>query len=91
MGRTGYPAKFRRRVVDLIGAGRTVREVAKDLGSEWAADGAIHELDRLEGWLNLQSKGALGFELPRGAAEARRALADLGQEHYRHATIEAER
>ena len=59
--------------------------------SEWAADGAIHELDRLEGWLNLQRKGALGFELPRGAVEARRALPDLGRERNRHATIEPER
>src|ERR1700730_12426866 len=31
MGRTGYPAEFRRRVVDLIAAGRKVREVARDL------------------------------------------------------------
>jgi transposase-like protein len=32
MGRSGYPAEFRRRVVDLIAAGRKVREVARDLG-----------------------------------------------------------
>src|ERR1700730_8663189 len=32
MGRTGYPAEFRRRVVDLIAAGRKVREVTRDLG-----------------------------------------------------------
>ena len=58
---------------------------------EWAADGAIHELDRLEGWLNLQRKAASGFELPRGAVETRWALAHLGREHHRQATIEAER
>jgi len=58
---------------------------------EWAADGAIHELDRLEGWLNLQRKGALGFELPRGAVEARWARVDVGQGHSRQAAIEAER
>lgn len=67
------------------------RRDAAQQTSEWAADGAIHELDRLEGWLNLQRKGALGFELPRRPVEARRALADLGRELYRHATIEAER
>ena len=66
------------------------RDAAQET-SEWAADGAIHELDRLEGWLNLHRKEALGFELPRGAVEARRPLAHLGREHYRHATIEAER
>ena len=32
MGRIGYPAEFRRRVVDLIAAGGKVREVARDLG-----------------------------------------------------------
>ena len=32
MGRTGYPAGFRRRVVDLIACGRKIREVARDLG-----------------------------------------------------------
>jgi len=31
MGRRGYPAEFRRRVLDLIDAGRGVREVALDL------------------------------------------------------------
>ena len=67
------------------------RQDAAQQTSEWAADGAIHELDRLEGWLNLQRQGALGFELPRGAVEARRAQAHLGRKHYRHATIEAER
>ena len=66
------------------------RDAAQET-SEWAADGAIHELDRLEGWLNLQRGGALGFELLRVAVETRRAVADVGREHYRHATIEAER
>jgi transposase len=32
MGRRGYPAEFRRRVLDLIHAGRKVAEVADDLG-----------------------------------------------------------
>src|SRR5438034_3301614 len=32
MGRTGYPAEFRRRVVDLIAGGSKVRQVARDLG-----------------------------------------------------------
>ncbi len=26
---------------------------------EWAADGASHELDRMEGWLNLRGEGEL--------------------------------
>jgi transposase-like protein len=32
MGRRGYPAEFRQRVLDLVGAGRRVRDVAGDLG-----------------------------------------------------------
>ena len=32
MGRRGYPAEFRRKVLDLVEAGRPVSEVAKALG-----------------------------------------------------------
>lgn len=32
MGRKGYPVEFRRRVLDLSEAGRSVAEVAQDLG-----------------------------------------------------------
>src|SRR5919106_1242850 len=32
MGRRGYPLEFRRRVLDLIEAGRRVADVARDLG-----------------------------------------------------------
>jgi len=32
MGRRGYPPEFRRRVLDLIEAGRKIAEVAEDLG-----------------------------------------------------------
>ena len=32
MSRRGYPPEFRRRVLDLIEAGRTIAEVADDLG-----------------------------------------------------------
>jgi transposase len=32
MGRRGYPAEFRRRVLDLVEAGRRVADVAVDLG-----------------------------------------------------------
>ena len=31
MGRRGYPPEFRRKVLDLIGAGRSVADVAHDL------------------------------------------------------------
>ncbi len=32
MGRRGYPAEFRRKVLDLVESGRPVAEVAKALG-----------------------------------------------------------
>jgi transposase-like protein len=32
MGRRGYPAEFRQRVLDLVAAGRRVRDVAVDVG-----------------------------------------------------------
>jgi transposase len=32
MGRRGHPAEFRQRVLDLVAAGRRVRDVAIDLG-----------------------------------------------------------
>ena len=32
MGRRGYPPEFRRRVLDLVEAGRKIAEVAADLG-----------------------------------------------------------
>jgi len=32
MGRRGYPGEFRQRVLDLIAAGRPVRDIAVDLG-----------------------------------------------------------
>ncbi len=32
MGRCGYPPEFRRRVIDLLGAGRKVVDLARDLG-----------------------------------------------------------
>ena len=32
MGRRGYPPEFRRKVLDLVEAGRSVADVARDLG-----------------------------------------------------------
>ncbi|MDT0326949.1 transposase [Nocardiopsis lambiniae] len=31
MGRRGYPAEFRRKVLDLVQAGRSVADMARDL------------------------------------------------------------
>lgn len=32
MGRRGYPPEFRRKVLDLVASGRSVTDVARDLG-----------------------------------------------------------
>jgi transposase len=63
MGRRGYPAEFRRRVLDLVAAGRRVAEVAQDLGIteqtiyNWRRQDRI---DRgLEGGLSTAERGEL--------------------------------
>ena len=43
----GYIAGRRRQV-------QTARGSAVHQNGEWAADGALHELDRMESWLNLR-------------------------------------
>jgi len=45
MGRSGYPAEFRRRVLDLLAAGRRVGDVAHDLG---ISDQAVYNWRRQE-------------------------------------------
>ena len=45
MGRRGYPAEFRQRVLDLVAAGRRVRDVAVDLGS---SDQTVYDWRRQE-------------------------------------------
>jgi len=62
-GRRGYPAEFRRRVVDLLAAGRKVADLARDLGvSEQAIYGWRRQerVDRgLEPGLSTQEQAEL--------------------------------
>jgi len=46
MARSGYPAEFRRRVLDLVAAGRRVGDVARDLG---ISDQTVYNWRRQEG------------------------------------------
>jgi len=76
MGRRGYPPEFRRRVLDLIDAGRKVRDVARDLGiSEqtvyvWRKQ---HRIDQgLEPGLSSSERAELTASLPRGQTSRRR-------------------
>ena len=45
MARSGYPAEFRRRDLDLLAAGRRVGDVARDLG---ISDQAVYNWRRQE-------------------------------------------
>jgi len=62
-GRRGYPAEFRRRVIDLLESGRKVADVARDLGvSEQAIYGwrRQEQIDRgLEPGLSTVEKAEL--------------------------------
>ena len=75
-GRRGYPAELRRRVVDLLEAGRKVADVARDLGvSEQAIYGwrRQEQIDRgLEPGLSTAEKAEL--------AAARRRIRELEAE-----------
>ena len=75
-GRRGYPAEFRRRAVDLLAAGRTVADVARDLGvSEQAIYGwrRQEKIDRgLEPGLSTEEKAEL--------AAAKRRIRELETE-----------
>jgi transposase len=76
MGRRGYPPEFRRKVLDLVAAGRSVAEVAQALG---ISDQSIYtwrrqdRIDRgLEPGLSSSEKGEL--------AAAKRRIGELETE-----------
>jgi transposase-like protein len=76
MGRRGYPPEFRRKVLDLIEAGRKVADVARDLG---ISDQSVYmwrrqdRIDRgLEPGLTSEEKAEL--------AAAKRRIAELETE-----------
>ncbi len=75
-GRGGYPAEFRRRVIDLLATGRKVADVARDLGiSEQAIYGWRRQerIDRgLEPGLSTQEQAEL--------AAAKRRIRELEAE-----------
>ena len=48
MGRRGYPAEFKRKVLDLIEAGRSVTDVARDLGISGQAIYTWRRQDRID-------------------------------------------
>ena len=75
-GRRGYPAEFRRRVVDLLATGRKVADIARDLG---VSEQAIY------GWRR-QERMDRGLE----AGVSRLERAELAAANRRIRELEAE-
>jgi transposase-like protein len=50
MGRRGYPPEFRRKVLDLVEAGRPIAEVAQALGISDQSISTWRRQDRIDPW-----------------------------------------
>jgi transposase len=90
MGRTGYPAEFRRRVVDLIAGGSKVRQVARDLGISEQTIYTWRRQDRIDHGL----EPGLSSEEKAELVAARRRIRELETEvaiHRRATALLAER
>lgn len=78
MGRRGYPPEFRRRVLELIAAGRRVTDLARDLG---VSDQTIYTWRRQE---------EIDPELVPGLTSAERAELTAAKQRIRELTAELE-
>ncbi len=76
MGRRGYPPEFRRKVLDLIAAGRPVVDVARDLGISAQAIYTWRRQDRIDKGLEPGLNSAEKSEL----TAAKRRIAELEAE-----------
>ena len=75
-GRRGYPAELRRRVIDLLGTGRKVADVARDLGASEQAIYGWRRQERIDRGLEPGLSTAEKAEL----AAARRRIRELEAE-----------
>ena len=75
-GRRGYPAEFRRRVIDLLGTGRKVADVARDLG---VSEQAIYGWRRQE-WIDRGVEPGLSSLERAELASAKRRIRELEAE-----------
>jgi transposase len=80
MGRRGYPLEFRRRVLDLVEAGRPVVEVARDLGISAQSIYMWRRQDRIDRGLVPGLTSAEKAEL----VAARRRISELETELRAH-------
>jgi transposase-like protein len=76
MGKRGYPPEFRRRVLDLVEAGRKVAEVAEDLGISVQTIYNWRRQDRIDRGLETGLSSAEKAEL----AAARKRIRELEAE-----------
>jgi len=76
MGRRGYPPEFRRKVLDLLDAGRTVADVARDLGISQQSIYVWRRQDRVDRGLVAGLASAEKAEL----SSAKRRIAELEAE-----------
>ena len=76
MGRRGYPPEFRRKVLDLIEAGRPIAEVAQALGISDQSIYSWRRQDRIDRGLEPGLTGAEKSEL----AVAKRRITELETE-----------
>lgn len=76
MGRRGYPAEFRRKVLDLVEAGRSVAAVADDLGISEQTIYVWRRQERIDRGLEAGLSSAERSEL----AAAKRRIAELEAE-----------
>lgn len=80
MGRRGYPAEFRQRVLNLISAGRRVGDVARDLGISDQTVYTWRRQDRIDQGLEVGLTSAERAEL----LQARRRIRELEAELVVH-------
>jgi transposase len=76
MGRRGYPAEFRRKVLDLLADGKSVASVAHDLGISDQTIYSWRRQDRIDRGLQPGLSTAENAEL----AKAKKKIADLEAE-----------
>jgi transposase len=76
VGRRGYPPEFRRRVLDLVEAGRRVADVARDLGISAESIYTWRRQDRIDKGLQPGLTSAEKSEL----TAAKRRIAELEAE-----------
>lgn len=77
MGRRGYPPEFRRRVLDLVDAGRRIAEVAEDLGISDQTIYSWRRQDRIDRGLEAGMSSAEHAELVAARKRVRELEAEL--------------